>query len=75
MNCFRNAPTAFLIRSSCCVFIIPAYGYTDPNTVCLAPLILAPLLLALGVGGTFLGKYLGAALAPPSRRLRRWADV
>jgi hypothetical protein len=75
MNCFRKAPIAFLTCSLCFVFIIPAYGYADPNTVGLIPRILTPLLLALGAGVTFLRKYLGAALAPPSRRLRRRADV
>jgi len=72
----RKAPAAFLVCCFCFVFVtIPAYGYTDPNTVGLISQVLTPLLLAVGAGVTFFRKWLGSALSGISRRLRRRADV
>jgi hypothetical protein len=77
MKYSRKALIAFLVCSLCFVFItIPAYGYADPNTVGLISQIFTPpLLLALGAGVTFRRKYVGAALAGLSRRLRRRTDA
>ena len=76
MKYSRKAPTAFLACCLCFVFItIPAYGYTDPNTVGLISQILTPLLLTLGAGVTFFRKWVGAAFAGLSRRLRRRTDA
>ena len=76
MKCRRNFPTAVVLSCLCFVFItIPAYGYTDPNTVGLLSQILTPLLITVGACLTFLRKSLGDAIASLSRRLRRRSDA
>jgi hypothetical protein len=76
MKCFRSFPAAFILGCFCIVFItIPAYGYTDPNTVGLLPQILTPLLITAGACLTFLRKSMGDAIARISRRLRRRSDA
>jgi hypothetical protein len=75
MKRYQKFPTAFVLGCSCLVFLtIPAYGYTDPNTVGLISQILTPLLITVGACLTFLRKSLGDALAGLSRRLRRRSD-
>ncbi len=76
MKSCQRFPTAFLVGCLCVVFVtIPAYGYTDPNTVGLISQILTPLLITAGACLTFLRKSVGAALSGLSRRLRRRSDV
>jgi hypothetical protein len=58
------------------VFItIPAYGYTDPNTVGLISQILTPLVITAGATLTFLRKRIATALSGLMQRLRGKADV
>jgi hypothetical protein len=72
----RNFPAIFVVGCLCLVFVtIPAYGYTDPNTVGLISQILTPLLITAGACLTFLRKSIGDALAGLSRRLRRRSDA
>jgi hypothetical protein len=72
----RKFPTVFVVGSLCLVFLtIPAYGYTDPNTVGLISQILTPLLITAGACLTFLRKSVGSAISGLSRRLRRRSDV
>jgi hypothetical protein len=72
----RNFPAIFVLGCLCLVlFTVPAYGYTDPNTVGLISQILTPLLITAGACLTFLRKSIGDALAGISRRLRRRSDA
>jgi hypothetical protein len=58
------------------IFItIPAYGYTDPNTVGLISQILTPLVITAGATLTFLRKRIVTALSGLMQRLRGKADV
>ncbi len=76
MKYSRKVSIAFLVCCLCFVFItIPAYGYTDPNTVGLLSQILTPLLITAGACLTFLRESIGDALAGLSRRFRRRSDV
>ncbi len=76
MRSWQRFPTACWVGCLCVVFVtIPAYGYTDPNTVGLISQILTPLLITAGACLTFLRKSVGAALSGLSRRLRRRSDV
>jgi hypothetical protein len=71
----RKFPVLLLV-CLCIVFMtIPAYGYTDPNTVGLLSQILTPLLITAGACLTFLRKSIGDAIAGISRRLRRRSDA
>jgi len=71
-----NFPAAFALGCFCLVLVtIPAYGYTDPNTVGLISQILTPLLITAGACLTFLRKSLLDVFAALSRRLRRRSDV
>jgi hypothetical protein len=54
---------------------IPAYGYTDPNTVGLISQILTPLVITAGATLTFLRKRIVTALSGLMQRLRGKADV
>jgi hypothetical protein len=54
---------------------LPAYGYTDPNTVGLISQILTPLVITAGATLTFLRKRIAAALSGFVQRLRGKADV
>lgn len=54
---------------------IPAYGYTDPNTVGLLSQVLTPLLITAGACLTFLRKSIVDAFTGISRRFRRRSDV
>jgi len=54
---------------------IPAYGYTDPNTVGLISQILTPLVITAGATLTFLRKRIATALSGFVQRLRGKADV
>jgi hypothetical protein len=72
----RNFPAASVMGCLCLVSItIPAYGYTDPNTVGLLSQILTPLLITAGACLTFLRKGIGDALAGLRRRFRRRSDA
>jgi hypothetical protein len=72
----RNFPTAFAVGCLCLIFItIPAYGYTDPNTVGLLSQILTPLLITAGACLTFLRKSIVDVFVGLSRRLRRRSDA
>ena len=76
MKCRRNFPTAVVLACLCFMFItIPAYGYTDPNTVGLLSQILTPLLITAGACITFLRKSIVGVIAGLSRRLRRRSDA
>ncbi len=73
---FRRFPTTFVVCCLCLLFVtIPAYGYTDPNTVGLISQVLTPLLIVLGAGVTFLRKGVADAFSAVSRRLRRRSDA
>lgn len=66
----------FTLGSLCFVFMtIPAYGYTDPNTVGLISQILTPLVITAGATLTFLRKRIATALSGIMHRLRGKADV
>ena len=72
----RNFPAAFAVGCLCLIFVtIPAYGYTDPNTVGLISQILTPLLITAGACLTFLRKSIVDVFAGLSRRLRRRSDA
>jgi hypothetical protein len=74
MKCRRK----FVVVLSCLGFVlitIPAYGYSDPNTVGLLSQILMPLLITAGACVTFLRKSLADFIARLSRRLRRRSDA
>ena len=76
MNCRRRFPTVVVLSCLCFVLItMPAYGYTDPNTVGLLSQILTPLLITAGACLTFLRKSIIDAFTGLSRRLRRRSDV
>jgi hypothetical protein len=69
-----------LLWFSLCAFsfvliTIPAYGYTDPNTVGLISQILTPLVITAGATLTFLRKRIATALSGLVHRLRGKADV
>ena len=73
---FQRFPTTFVVCCLCLLFItIPAYGYTDPNTVGLISQVLTPLLIVLGAGVTFLRKSVVNAFSAISRRFRRRSDA
>ena len=76
MRYYQKFPRAFVVGCLGLVFItIPAYVYTDPNTVGLISQILTPLLITAGACLTFLRKSVGAAIAGLSRRLCRRSDA
>jgi hypothetical protein len=65
-----------VVCAFCFVFItIPAYGYTDPNTVGLISQILTPLVITAGATLTFLRKRIATTLSGLIQRLRGKADV
>jgi hypothetical protein len=74
-----NRPKFPAVCVFCCLLFVlialPAYGYTDPNTVGLISQILTPLLITAAAGLTFLRKRVGDAIAGLSRRLRRRTDA
>ncbi len=72
----RKFPVFVLVGCLCFVFMtIPAYGYTDPNTVGLLSQVLTPLLITAGACLTFLRKSIVDAFTGISRRFRRRSDV
>jgi hypothetical protein len=76
MKSRQKFPTVFVVGCLCLVLLtIPAYGYTDPNTVGLLSQILTPLLITAGACLTFLRKSIVDAFAAVSRRFRRRSDV
>jgi hypothetical protein len=76
MKRHQKVPIVFVAGCLCLVFItMPAYGYTDPNTVGLLSQILTPLLITAGACVTFLRKSIVDAFAALSRRFRRRSDV
>jgi hypothetical protein len=76
MKSRQKLTTIFAVGCLCLVFLtIPAYGYTDPNTVGLLSQILTPLLITAGACLTFLRKSIVDAFAGIARRFRRRSDV
>jgi len=76
MKASRKFPIAVVVGCLCLVFVaVPAYGYTDPNTVGLLSQILTPLLITAGACLTFLRKSIVDAFTGISRRFRRRSDV
>jgi hypothetical protein len=76
MKDFWNSTIACIVCSLCLIFIaFPAYAYVDPNAAGLISQILAPLIIALAAGATFLRKQVGAVFAGLSHPLRRQADA
>jgi hypothetical protein len=72
----QKIPIVFMMGCLCLVFVtMPAYGYTDPNTVGLLSQILTPLLITAGACVTFLRKNIVDAFTALSRRFRRRSDV
>ena|SRR5436190_14532813 len=72
MRYFPKFPTFLVVGCLCLVFItIPAYGYTDPNTIGLISQVLTPLLITAAAGFAFLRKRVSDAVTELSRRLRR----
>lgn len=66
----------FAVCIFCLVFItIPAYGYTDPNTVGMISQILTPLVITASATLTILRKRIANALSRIMHRLRGKADV
>jgi hypothetical protein len=69
-------PLWFLVCVFSFIFIaLPAYSYTDPNTVGLISQILTPLVITAGATLTFLRKRIATALSGLVHRLRGKADV
>ena len=76
MKSSQKFPIVFVLGCLCLIFLtIPAYGYTDPNTVGLLSQILTPLLITAGACLTFLRKSIVDAFAGIARRFRRRSDV
>jgi hypothetical protein len=76
MKLSRKLPIAFALGCLCLVLMtMPAYGYTDPNTVGLLSQILTPLLITAGACLTFLRKSIVDVFSGISRRFRRRSDV
>ena len=76
MRSSRKLPIAFAVGCLCLVLMtMPAYGYTDPNTVGLISQILTPLLITAGACVTFLRKSIVDAFSGLTRRFRRRSDV
>ena len=72
----RNSATAVVLVCLCFALItVPAYGYTDPNTVGLLSQILTPLLITAGACLTFLRKSIVDVFTGLTRRLRRRSDA
>jgi hypothetical protein len=70
---------SFWILSVCTLFLLfmtlPAYGYTDPNTISLISQTLTPLLITAAAGFTFLRKRVLDVFSGLSRLLRRRNDA
>jgi hypothetical protein len=76
MKLSRKLPIVFALGCLCLVLMtVPAYGYTDPNTVGLLSQILTPLLITAGACLTFLRKSIVDVFAGITRRFRRRSDV
>jgi hypothetical protein len=76
MRSSRRFPAGLVIVCLGIVFMtVPAYGYTDPNTVGLLSQILTPLLITAGACLTFLRKSIVDVFTGISRRFRRRSDV
>jgi len=64
-------PAAVIAGFLCIALItVPAYGYTDPNTVGLLSQVLTPLLITAGACVTFLRKSIANAFSGLWQRLR-----
>ena len=73
-----NSRKAFAVLVVVLCFLsttIPAYGYTDPNTVGMISQMLTPLVITAGTTLTLFRKRVGAVFTGLMNRLRGKADV